>query len=88
MPETVSKFVQDDDFFRTNAHNQTYSSDANREDERLREKAKIWFKDDYQFYNAATEVFQGHIASADMNPNKMIQSCPIWPDIITPIEEI
>jgi hypothetical protein len=58
-PDAVTSFVQSSDF-HSRVSSKLYKD--NEEDTKLRTNSKVWFADDYRFYNAARAHFQQHLS--------------------------
>lgn len=69
-PRAIDTFLQSG---RIGRENQDYDKD---EATPLREKAKIWFADDYKFYNAAVKQFRKFLSDNKLAINQTICSLP------------
>jgi hypothetical protein len=48
----------------------------------LLKHAKVWFADEFKFYNAVVEQFQKQLLSSGMDPATIQNPCPLWQTII------
>ena len=58
-----------------NSRGHRYSNQKSSSDmDRLRAQARVWFKDDYDLYDAAVSQFRGHLESSNVDQG-VIQEC-------------
>jgi len=66
----------DSPFYKANA-NEPAPGELTVSERKLRQKAKRWFKRDYEFYNAAVKQFRHQMASIELDPSTLLNPCDL-----------
>lgn len=74
--DAVDTFEKSDDF-KSNTNKKAYEKVSKESLKSLREKAEVWFTDDYKFYDAAVEQYKLYLSATDMDKSHL-EKCTYW----------
>ena len=63
---TITEFVTSDQFVKNPSLASPNKENDNDKEQTLRENAKVWFADEYKFYNASVQEFQRTMAVSEI----------------------